>query len=473
MGVLAGTNLDSVTSVDRQNSGSVPDGATASGGAGAAGPPGPPGTGIPTGGAAFQRLAKNTGKAYDTGWYTEPFFFASDYGFSTSGTASANTTALQAALTAAGAAGGGIVLMGAGTYSINHGLTLPQVNGSIVLRGSGNRATWLSVADSGTLFSGGYASQKGVLLEDFGCIYVSQQTTSSFLSYTAGWGLALNRLLVFNCGHFLTLGTDQVGAAFNYLWVTGCNVQGSGGILFNLIGSMGALWLRGNYAQSAQSGSKILTHTGTHTPVITSLFMSESDFEQFYYGILFEYSADGGITDSFFGNLIIGNGITQSHGISFKTALAPAFRVGNVVLENVQVNVSGTNFHAINFDSDYYGSAFGVGAMECRGCVNVGASGGGDGIHVGAATEILVSACQVNSSTIGIHAASSAGFVNVLNNRVGLITGCTTGIQTDSGAAGGMITGNDLRGNSTKLTNNWGANSAGVRYVANNFGVDV
>ena len=68
---------------------------------------------------------------------------------------------------------------------------------------------------------------------------------------------------------------------------------------------------------------------------------------------------------------------------------------------------------------------------------------------------------------------SGAGFVDIQNNRVGLVTGCTVGMLLDSGAAGGIVTGNDLRGNSTALTNNWGANSSGVRYVSTNLGVDV
>jgi hypothetical protein len=81
---------------------------------------------------------------------------------------------------------------------------------------------------------------------------------------------------------------------------------------------------------------------------------------------------------------------------------------------------------------------------------------------------------MLNSSTNGFHATSTSGLVDVVANRIGYPgAGNTVGVLLDSGAAGGIVTNNDCRSNTTALTNNWGANSAGVRYVGNNFGVDI
>ena len=460
------TNTGDITSTDRVAVGNQPDQTPPTGGTAASGG-GSGGAGLPTGGAKYQYLAKTSASNYAAGWLTPDTFNVVTYGADPTGSAS-SLTAINAALAAA--TSGGVIYFPPGSYKITGTITIPQQNPTFVIKGAGARASWLQPNGNFDLFSGGYSGAKNFTVEDIGCIYGSQQTTTSFVKWTAGNGLYLNRLLVYNCGHFLTLGTDQVGAAFNYAWVTGCSVQSQGGILWNLIGSMGAIYLRDNYSITAQSGTQILAHTGTHTPVIDAFWCESSDFEGYAKGVLFEYSADGGVVDGYFHNVIVGNGITGSHAISVKPNTSTAGRCGNLVFDGVNANCGGASHNALNLDNA--GTGYGVRGVWVRGCT-LGASSG-DGLYVGKADEVWVKDSNFNSSTNGIHVGASAGFVDIVANRVGLAGyGNSVGILLDSGAAGGIVTSNDVRSNTTALTNNWGANSVGVRYVANNFGVDV
>lgn len=77
--------------------------------------------GIPSGGAKFARLAKNSTTNYDAGWYGPDTFNVLDYGADPTGAAD-SYAAFAAAITALNAAGGGTLWMPEGTYKL---LTAP------------------------------------------------------------------------------------------------------------------------------------------------------------------------------------------------------------------------------------------------------------------------------------------------------------------------------------------------------------
>jgi len=81
------------------------------------------GAGLPSGGATFQRLAKNSATNYDTGWYGPDVINVTDYGADKTG-ATDSTTAIQNALTAAMGKLYSCVYFPAGKYLVSSALTL-------------------------------------------------------------------------------------------------------------------------------------------------------------------------------------------------------------------------------------------------------------------------------------------------------------------------------------------------------------
>jgi len=112
---------------------------------------GAPGTGgLPSGGAKFSRLAKNSTSDYDAGWYPETIINALDYGVVTNG--SDCTSQLTAALTAARDANA-TLLLPPGTVTITSGITI-VANGPIGVRGCGKGVSIIKQtgADNGLVF---------------------------------------------------------------------------------------------------------------------------------------------------------------------------------------------------------------------------------------------------------------------------------------------------------------------------------
>ncbi len=100
---------------------------------------------LPTGGAKFQRLAKNSATNYATGWYGPDSFNVLDYGAGLgSGSATAITAAINAAISDLNAAGGGTLRIPCnpypgsnGVYNLNSALTIISVPCAIIGDGFG------------------------------------------------------------------------------------------------------------------------------------------------------------------------------------------------------------------------------------------------------------------------------------------------------------------------------------------------
>lgn len=98
------------------------------------------------------------------------FYNVVDFGASPTGTAAANTTAIQSALTAAGAAGGGRVFIPAGVYQINAG-TLTISSDNVEIEGAGWQSQLQVVGGSGNAITvqapGGGVFRYGIRFADF------------------------------------------------------------------------------------------------------------------------------------------------------------------------------------------------------------------------------------------------------------------------------------------------------------------
>lgn len=114
------------------------------GASGATGVTGATGAGVPTGGAKYARLAKNSATNFDTGWYGPDAFNVRDYGATGNGTTD-DITALNAATSALIAAGGGCLYLPAGTYKSSTAWTITKSanSQSVMIRGDGCGVTKL------------------------------------------------------------------------------------------------------------------------------------------------------------------------------------------------------------------------------------------------------------------------------------------------------------------------------------------
>ena len=464
MGAL--TNTAGVSKTDRVAVGSQPDQTPATGGTSASGG-GTGGAGLPTGGSAYQPLIKTGSGNYAAGWGAAPVFNVVDYGADASGSSTSNP-AFAAANSAAASAGGGIVFMPPGRFKTTAPIALP--NSTVKMAGSGYGGSRIVPTGGFDVFT---AATGKFIFEDFGIFFAAVQSSHSAINIAATTGPSyINRVFLSNGFTFLSLGTDNGLSNINWTWVSDCMAYNCGGTMFALTGYMGNLYIRDvlGVAEPATAGTQVMSYTGTHGIGCDVIDFRASDFEQYENGILFNFThATDTLSDSFFDGIIL-DGISASAGIAFTSANGAQLK--RMKLRDLWITTTGGS-PGIQLDSDYHASTFSCEDFTICGC-NVSAASS-DGMQVGAVDEVsLTGSNQFYGCTNGLHVKSTAGFVDVVGNRIGgPYTGNTVGVLLDSGAKGGIITQNDLRGNSTALTNNWGANSAGVRYVATNLGADV
>lgn len=97
-------------------------------------------TGLPTGGAKYASLKKNSTTNYDAGWYAADTFNVLDYGADPSGS-TYTQAAFNSAIADLNAAGRGCLYIPAGSYNLNGALTTITVPCKIM--GQGKKATYI------------------------------------------------------------------------------------------------------------------------------------------------------------------------------------------------------------------------------------------------------------------------------------------------------------------------------------------
>jgi hypothetical protein len=472
------TNTASVSSSDRQAVGVQPDNTPATGGqttgAGGGGSlplttfgdtlyetatPAParlPGT---TG--TLRKYLAQVGNGTVSGapaWVAGNFVSVLDTGATGNGTTD-DTAAIQLAVTKAIAIGGGVVFFPGGKYKITSPISITTGSANVHIVGAGPGASIIQPVGNIDCFDLDETSLNfGFAFAHFSINRASAPTSGYDFNITSAFQTIITDVISYNGFNFCYVGNNTTirdcvlwnptGTAFTF------GTTGVGNVnIDNVLGTA-----------STHTGTQIVKITGT--PTIGELYLRNLDFEGYGSGMLFDFSGGGGLSESFFENIIIdggGGAIGNSAAVSFKGS-----GVARIKLRDLWLTTS-SNQTALNLDSS-------ANDFEVMG----GNFSGGDGIRVGSASEVSVHGAKIygcaGSGYAGLHLTSSVGKVVAVGNRIGNVysgAGNNVGVLIDSGASSWFITGNDLSGNTTNLTNNGGANSAGTRYVGANMGVDL
>ncbi len=155
---------------------------------------------LPSGGAIYQRLAKNSATNYDAGWYGPDVFNVADYGMvpNNTGVGGANVTAFNAAAAAAvsysGTGKGATIYFPDGLWYVNSVLTVTFGNSNyITVKGNGQNASFIVIQT---------ASQDALKLDlsNAGDTTIKNHGTVCELGFLATAGITGNRAIWFDYG---------------------------------------------------------------------------------------------------------------------------------------------------------------------------------------------------------------------------------------------------------------------------------
>ena len=174
-----------------------------------------------TGGAKYARLAKNSTTNYDTGWYGPDFFNVKDYGAVGNGSTN-DTTACQAAFTAAASANG-TVYFPDGHYLITSALTC-TVNTVMAVRGN---SRFTSVIVQGT------TSADGIVADLSSGNNLKNQIQISDLGFNVNGATVAGTAITVTYGNTnIASNANNTGSVVKNIWIwdsVSNNPSGSGG----------------------------------------------------------------------------------------------------------------------------------------------------------------------------------------------------------------------------------------------------
>jgi hypothetical protein len=238
-----------------------------------------------------------------------------------------DTTAIQSAIDAAGANGGGVVLFPPGHYIIKAPLQI-NYNG-IIIQGSGitdgNGGTSIYASPDMDCFVGsGYPAGEtaGLCIRDIHITYLPASTTAgSAIKIQWASRCWFERILIDNCFNALSIGQDSVTTStINEVWFDKIDVRLASGAIIDMHGMGGDVFISNMFGGGVPTSTQsyALQFNNSYYDV---LWINHIDFEQMYGGMNFTCNSSStpasGLTDFFISDIIL-DGIDGDRALLFQ-----------------------------------------------------------------------------------------------------------------------------------------------------------
>ncbi|HEX5274976.1 MAG TPA: glycosyl hydrolase family 28-related protein [Candidatus Rubrimentiphilum sp.] len=398
---------------------------------------------------------------------------ASPYGAKGDGTHD-DTIAIQSAINAAGANGGGIVLFPPGHYLITAPLQVNYsgiiVQGAGITSGDGGSAIYPS-ANIDCFVGAPYptAETTGFCVRDLAINYAPASTTGgSAIKIQWADRCWFERLLIGGCFNALTIGQDGVSSpTINEVWFDRIDVRDASGAIIDLHGIGGNVFISNMLATGIKttSTSYALQYNNSYYDV---LWINHIDFESVNGGMNFtcsSASSPGSSLSDFFISDIIVDAADGDSALKFATS-----GTGNIWRGKIR------NFWAT-------GQGGGAGGVTCF----LNAQGGGtlqdlnfsgcnfecstgEAVGVYGAQYVEFNNCKVYGSQRGFHLTSGSNItVQACNNGPYAPTGASVVIEAGMGAF--YVHDNDFSNSSVAVALNYASTATNeISRLENNLG---
>jgi len=332
-----------------------------------------------------------------------------------------DTAAIQSAIDAAGANGGGIVLFPPGHYLITAPLQINYpgiiIQGSGITDGNGGTSIYAS-PDIDCFVGSGYPAGEtaGLCIRDIHITYLPASTTAgSAIKIQWASRCWFERILIDNCYNALSIGQDGVtSSTINEVWFDKIDVRLASGAVIDMHGMGGDVFITnmfgGGVPTSAQSYALQFNNSYYDT-----FWMNHIDYEQMYGGMNFAcYSSstpDAGLSDFCISDIILDN-IDGDRALKFEAGEATA-RLTRGQIRNIWATGQGggpggitcfvneqpgaviwdLNFSGCNFECST-GAAVAVNGASFIEFDNCKVSGSQRGFAIGASSNITIQGCK-------------------------------------------------------------------------------
>lgn len=371
-------------------------------------------------------------------------FHATAYGAAGDGTTD-DTSAINAAITAASAAGGGIVHLPTGVYKLSAGLALP---GNVHLRGAGRNFSRIILTASAIGPAVGASGQQFVTISDLWVDLATNSSTSNGIAFTPDalgnvcqycvvdscrvtghsnihaymiWNQAGSHIKILNCfvdGGSTTFGdSGQTGIESQGgtdVLISGCTVQNIGSVGIDISNDGGTTYpglsgvrALGNWVSGCGRGISVASSSGVGgTKATTDVTVANNQiFASYLVGISVQQQGAAPMTGvKIQGNTI--DGVTSQGGGNFAVGIllwvsentaSPSTLAGNEISGNTILNIRGANAHAL--EGSYHPKWL-ISGNTIAGCDHTG-------IYLTACDNCMVQGNKVISATyVGIYLLS-------------------------------------------------------------------
>jgi hypothetical protein len=398
-----------------------------------------------------------------------------------------DTAAIQAAINACIAAGGGVVYLPEGNYLLSSSLTVnsaspgPSATVSLSFLGAGAQSTTLVMSSasqnviSGVPYPTG-SDLNGCRFSDFGVRFSTTPTAGSVFYLPWCGNSVFERVIVTNCFNFVTIGGTSGVSTVNELWFEHITCSQVIGTALNFSGQGGNIWVRDSYfsGNGNTSTSSCLQWNNSYFDVI---WLRGLDFEGFGSGMSFSASStaspNAGLTDAFIEDIIID--APGSYGITLAAAGAYAIH-SRIKFRNLWVTTSGASTPCISVGATSGATVEDITFIGCNfSGTQVALSVAGNGTSSSVVTDIAAYNCQFYESPIGI-AVNGCANLTLQNCSVGspYSGGSGVGIEILGSAdtTGALVEGNRVDnyttpysfalGSGSRVSGNLGINPVGA-----------